>query len=178
MGCGSWIDWCVTTTRNDRHVVAQDGSESPLTQEVLFYQLAGRSLEDVVRELLQACLSRGWNAVVQAGSRERVAALDAYLWAYDDASFLPHGSERDGQAEHQPVWLTTGEENPNAAHVRFLIDGVHFAQSDHPRTVYVFDGDDETAMEEARDAWRAAREAGHEVTYWQQDAQRRWVRKG
>lgn len=149
-----------------------------MTREVMFYQLASRSLENVLRELLQACLARGWNAVVQAGSRERVAALDSYFWTFDDASFLPHGSERDGQAEHQPVWLTTGEENPNAAHVRFLIDGVRFDEAVHPRTVYVFDGDDESALAEARRAWRATSEAGHDVTYWQQDEQRRWVRKG
>ena len=45
----------------------------------------------------------GTAIVVMAGSDERVAALDALLWTYGEASFLPHGTARDGQAARQPV---------------------------------------------------------------------------
>ena len=63
-----------------------------------------------------------------AGSDERVAALDALLWTYDEASFLPHGTARDGNAARQPIWLTAADENPNAATMLVLIDGVASAR--------------------------------------------------
>jgi DNA polymerase-3 subunit chi len=91
--------------------------------EVLFYHLQNQPLERVLPELLEKCLERQWRVVVQLGSEERRDALDAHLWTYRDEGFLPHGTTKDGNAAHQPVWLTTGDENPNGATVRFLADG-------------------------------------------------------
>ena len=60
--------------------------------EVFFYQLQRRNLEQVLPELLQKTLVRGWRAVVRASSAERVEALTDHLWAFDRESFIPHGS--------------------------------------------------------------------------------------
>ena len=95
--------------------------------EVLFYQLDRRPLESVLPELLEKCLERNWRTVLQVGSEERLAALDAHLWTYGEESFLPHGTAKDGRAEAQPIYLTTGGENPNGATVRLLADGAEFA---------------------------------------------------
>src|SRR5262249_26963222 len=81
--------------------------------EVLFYQLDRRPLERVLPELLEKCLERSWRTVIQVGSEERLIALDAHLWTYAEESFLPHGTAKDGHSEAQPVYLTTGGENPN-----------------------------------------------------------------
>ena len=91
--------------------------------EVWFYHLDRWPLQRALPQLLEKSLGRGWRAVVQAASPERVDALDAALWTYDEASFLPHGTARDGDAELQPVVLTTGTDNPNGALVRFMVDG-------------------------------------------------------
>jgi DNA polymerase III subunit chi len=96
--------------------------------EVLFYHLTRQPLDKVLPGLLERTLERGWRAVVQAGSRERVDALDALLWTYSEEGFLPHGTARDGFPEHQPVFLTTGEDNPNGAALRFLVDGAEAAE--------------------------------------------------
>jgi DNA polymerase IIIc chi subunit len=79
--------------------------------------------------LLERSLKRGWRATVQAASEERVQALDTLLWTYDNESFLPHGTARDGRASAQPIYLTAVEDNPNAAHVRFLVDGATLADA-------------------------------------------------
>ncbi len=42
----------------------------------------------------------------------------------------------------------------------------------------LFDGNDEEAVAAARDRWRAVKAAGYEATYWQQDEDGRWQRKG
>ena len=146
--------------------------------EVFFYHLERAPLELVLPNLLSKTLERGWRAVVQAGSTERLEALDTLLWTYDDASFLPHGRGADGHGERQPVFLTTGDENPNGAGVRFFVDGAEAADLDgYQRAVFVFDGQDETMVERARAQWKAAQEAGHDVTYWQQTAEGKWEKQ-
>jgi DNA polymerase-3 subunit chi len=146
--------------------------------EVLFYHLEHQPLERVLPSLVEKTLERGWRAIVQAGSEERVEALDTLLWTYREDSFLPHGTRRDGNADAQPVFLTTGEENPNGAQVRFLVDGAEAGDlSGYARVVYLFDGRDAAAVAQAREQWKAAREAGGEVTYWQQSPEGRWEKK-
>jgi DNA polymerase-3 subunit chi len=146
--------------------------------EVLFYQLERQPLDKVLPGLLEKTLERGWRAVVQAGGAERLEALDALLWTYADDSFLPHGTARDGFAERQPVFLTTGEDNPNGAAVRFLVDGAECGGlGGYARVVYLFDGRDGDALAQARRQWKAAKAEGLAVTYWQQDERGRWQKK-
>lgn len=137
--------------------------------EIGFYHLLTTRLERALPKLLERARAADHRIVVRAGSAERVAQLDALLWTYEEASFLPHGSSRDGNAAAQPIWLTARDENPNQATMLVMIDGVE--ASDLPlfaRCADIFDGNDESAVEAARGRWRRAREAGHSVTYWQQ----------
>ncbi|MGH6816607.1 MAG: DNA polymerase III subunit chi [Hyphomicrobiaceae bacterium] len=146
--------------------------------EVLFYHLQGQPLERVLPNLLEKTLARGWRAVIRSGSLERLEALDAALWTYSDPSFLPHGTKKDGYAEHQPIYLTTTGDNPNGAAVRFLVDGAQGEDlSGYERIVYLFDGNDSAAVAEARAAWIAAKAQNWDVTYWQQSQGGRWEKK-
>jgi DNA polymerase III subunit chi len=147
--------------------------------EILFYHLQGQKPESVLAGLLEKSLERGWRVVVQSSSEERVEALDAHLWTYRDDGFLPHGTWREPEAAQQPVLLTLTESNPNAATVRFLIDGAAMPTDPetYARIVLLFDGGDEEAVAAARAHWSAAKEKGFEATYWQPDAQGRWVKK-
>jgi DNA polymerase-3 subunit chi len=147
--------------------------------EALFYHLVGKPLERALPELLEKSYERGWRVIVQAASEERVDALDAHLWTYRDDNFLPHGTARDGDAALHPILLTTADHNPNGATVRFLIDGAPIPPDagSYDRLVLMFDGDDEEAVAGARTRWSEAKAQGFEVTYWQPDAQGRWVKK-
>lgn len=147
--------------------------------EILFYHLQRQKLEGVLPALLEKSLERGWRVVVQASSDERVEALDAHLWTYRDDAFLPHGTARDSDIRSQPVLITTADDNPNGAHVRFLVDGapVPADAATYERIVLVFDGEDEDAVAAARARWGEAKQQGFAVTYWQPDEQGRWVKK-
>ena len=143
--------------------------------EIRFYHLTRTSLEQALPQLLEKALERGWRAVVMAGTDARVEALNQHLWTYKERSFLPHGSAKDGFAARQPVWLTSADENPNGAHVLFLVDGA--ATQDpaaFPLVAEIFDGSDPDAVQDARRRWKAYRQAGHELTYWKQDDRGRW----
>ncbi len=146
--------------------------------EVLFYHLEKQPLEQVLPNLLERTLERGWRAVVQCGSQERLDALDNWLWTYRDDSFLPHGTARDGHAAQQPIFLTLGDDNPNEAKVRFLVEGARASQLDgYDRIVHLFDGHDAEAIQQAREEWKRARAAGFQVTYWQQADNGRWEKR-
>jgi DNA polymerase-3 subunit chi len=146
--------------------------------EVLFYHLERQTLEQVLPGLVERTLERGWRAVIQVGSAERLAALDALLWTWRDDSFLAHGTRSDGHVEQQPVFLTTEDDNPNAGAVRFIVDGASLTRfSGYLRVVSIFDGQDPAAVETARAQWRAAKAEGCTVTYWQQTEAGRWEKK-
>lgn len=137
--------------------------------EIGFYHLLKTPLERALPRLLERARSQDYRIVVRAASTERVEHLNALLWTYDEASFLPHGSARDGHPESQPIWLTERDENPNAATLLFLVDGVQAADvSSFARCADMFDGNDEAAVAAARERWRRAKAAGHQLTYWQQ----------
>jgi DNA polymerase-3 subunit chi len=136
-------------------------------------------LERVLPSLLERTLERGWRAVVQSASTERLEALDLALWTYTDESFLPHGTARDGNPDVQPIFLTTSDDNPNGAGVRFLVDGAEAASFENmARLVYLFDGRDPEATGKARQQWQAAKAAGCTVTYWRQSESGRWEKQG
>ncbi len=147
--------------------------------EVLFYQLKGQRLEQVLPALLQKSLERGWRVVVQAASEERIEALDAHLWTWRDDAFLPHGTWREPDAPEQPVLLTPNGENPNQAAVRFLVEGAEWPAdaAAYQRLVLLFDGDDPDALTAARERWVKVKNDGFEVTYWQADENGRWQRQ-
>lgn len=146
--------------------------------DVFFYHLWHQPLEHVLPCLLEKALARRWRAVVQVGSEERLKAIDQVLWTYADDSFLPHGTACIGHSGDQPVYLTSTDETPNGAGVRFFVDGAEtreFAGAD--RFVYVFDSRDPDAVASVRSQWRAAKAAACVVTYWQQSKGMRWEQR-
>lgn len=147
--------------------------------DVLFYHLQRQPLEAVLPTLLEKSLERGWRALVQATSAERLAALDDGLWSFSDESFLPHGTDRDPNPGDQPILLTLGDANPNGASILFLVEGapVPADMTSFERIALFFDGNDPEALGLARRQWQAVKAAGLEATYWQQDARGRWERK-
>ena len=146
--------------------------------EVLFYHLERKRLEDVLPGLVQKTLQRGWKAVVQATMDERVKAISDRLWEWRDDEFLAHGTPADGAPRHQPVWITTQDENPNGANIRFLVDGADCASLQGlDRLIVIFDGNDQDAVVAARARWKSVQEAGHDATYWQQDERGKWVKR-
>jgi DNA polymerase-3 subunit chi len=146
--------------------------------EVRFYHLQRTPLEAALPPMLEKTLERGQRAVVMAGSEERVEHLAGHLWTYNERSFLPHGSTRDGYADRQPIWLTAKDENPNAAQVLFLTDGAASIRvEDYALCVELFDGNDAAAVTAARERWTRYKTAGHQLTYWQQTPAGRWEQK-
>jgi DNA polymerase-3 subunit chi len=151
--------------------------------EIWFYHLQRQPLEKAVPQLIEKSLDRGWRAIVQAKSEERLDALDSWLWTYSDESFLAHGRAGDGDCALQPVYLTTGFENPNGAALRLFIEGAPMApalaetDAAYARAISLFDGNSEEELTLARMQWKELKAQGFAVTYWQQSGNGRWEKK-
>lgn len=151
--------------------------------EIRFYHLTKSRLEEALTRLLRRVIDRQDRALVMAGSQERVEALNAHLWAFDPASFIPHGAARDGNATEQPIYLTASYENPNGAKILLLCDGAAApAVSDIEAMGFnlvctLFNGLDEEAVGIARAQWRDYKNAQQQLIYYQQDEDGGWVEK-
>jgi DNA polymerase-3 subunit chi len=137
--------------------------------EIGFYHLTRSGLSQALPQLLGRTLAAGERAVVVCPDAARVAALDQMLWDCAEPNWLPHGTEADGDAALQPIWLADDDAAPNGARFLFLVEGAVSARLEAFARVFdLFDGNDEAAVAAARERWRAAKAAGHVLTYWQQ----------
>ena len=146
-----------------------------------FYHLQKQSLEEVLPKLLEKAYASGNKIKVKIGTESRVDFLNSLLWTYNDESFLPHGSKKDGAAELQPIWLSVGDDNPNGATMLFLTDDAMPVEGDtenYARIFNIFDGNNPEALQNARNLWKNLRSSGAELHYWQQDNDGRWAEKG
>jgi DNA polymerase-3 subunit chi len=150
--------------------------------EVWFYHLQTQPLERVLPTLLERALQRDWRVVVQVTREERMHALDDLLWTYAPDAFLPHGCARDGDPEGHLIWLTTTAEDPIDAHLHVCADGAAAgpavrAGRGYERVILLFDGTDEEALAAARAEWKALKDEGIALSYWQQTESGGWEKK-
>lgn len=146
-----------------------------------FYHLQNQSLENVLPKLLEKAYETGKKIKIKIGNEERIEFINSLLWTYDDQSFIPHGSKKDGFAELQPIWLSASDDNPNNAEMLFLVDGAKVSLelvNGFERVFNIFDGNSETAVAEARSFWKELKTSDAEIFYWQQDEAGRWKQKG
>jgi DNA polymerase-3 subunit chi len=152
--------------------------------EIWFYHLQHQPLERALPAICEKSLERGWRVVIEARSGERLEGLDQLLWTYAEESFLAHGLARDGDGDLQPIYLTLGQENPNAARLRLFIEAADVAAclalpdaAVYERVILLFDGQDEDQLANARTQWKRLKDQGHTLAYWQQTDAGRWERK-
>ena len=146
--------------------------------DVWFYHLERTSAEQVLPELLEKTLGRGWRALVRSEDPARIATIDEHLWTYRDDSFLPHGPADEPFADRQPILLSGTGENANHAQALFVLDGDPGELAGYARCVVIFDGRDEASLQTARSLWKRYRQAGHGVTSWKQGESRGWEKQG
>lgn len=145
-----------------------------------FYHLQKGNIEDSLPKLLEKAYALDKKILVKIGNEERVEFLNTHLWSYDDQSFLPHGTKKDGNANLQPIWLTSQDDNPNDATILFLVDcakiDVDKAQS-FERILNIFDGNNQDELNWSRKFWQQLKAHDMECYYWQQDDRGSWQQK-
>ena len=137
--------------------------------EIGFYHLTRTALPEALARLLDRTLQAGQRALVLCPSDPSLTALDDALWASEQPLWLPHGSAADGDADLQPIWLSTVADPANGARFLFLVDGADTPDaSGFDRVFDLFDGTDDDKVQAARGRWRAAQARGDTPVYWKQ----------
>lgn len=144
--------------------------------QVQFYHLTHTLSDRAIAPLAQKALQGNYRLSVKLEGKEAMKKLDDWLWSFDADSFLPHASEGCEWVEQQPIYLTTQLERPNQASIYLITDGSFVAEAEDgvERVLDLFDGNDETSVQAARDRWRRYKDAGYELTYWQQQPGGGW----
>ena len=142
---------------------------------IQFYHLLSTSRERAVPKLMDKMLKSGQRAVLLMNSDAMLKTMSDALWANDPASFLPHGSARDGHASEQPIYLTLTDENPNGADILCVLDGSSPTSiSSYSKLLDVFDGSNESDVAAARARWASYKASGYALQYIKQQPGGGW----
>jgi DNA polymerase-3 subunit chi len=145
--------------------------------ETFFYHLETTPLRQVLPDLLEKVVQRGWRAYVHADADDTVQDLNTHLWSYSPASFLTHGVEGDDLASRQPILLGLSGEMANGADCYLSVAPVDLPDlSATKRCLIVFEGDDAAHLGWARATWKHLKGQGVDLAYWKQDARGKWER--
>lgn len=142
---------------------------------IQFYHLLSTSRERAVPSLMQKVLSSGARAVMILDSDAALKTMSDALWSSDPASFIPHGSLRDGNEALQPIYLSLTDTNPNGADILCILDGSSPASiPQYKKVLDVFDGTNEAAVAAARTRWTQYKSAGYALQYIKQQPGGSW----
>ena len=136
-----------------------------------FYHLQKTPLDLVLPKLCEKAYATGKRIKILVGNDERVEFINSLLWTYNEESFLPHGSKKDGFAEEQPIFISSDENNENGAEFLILVDGAMpdlGIVKNYERVLNIFDGNDEASLNNAREYWKTIKSTDSELHYWQQ----------
>ena len=143
--------------------------------EIWFYHLERSTLDQVLPELLDRTLQRGWRALIRVADPALMEQIDEQLWAWRDDGFLAHGRADQPHAERQPILLSDGGAGANGAQALFIVDRSDLDASEpFERCFVIFDGRDDEALKHARERWKTLKSAGADLAYWRQTEQGRW----
>lgn len=154
---------------------------TPDSPEWYFYHLERTTLEQAAGALLEKCLQHEKRVLAVSERPERRAALDQALWTYNDNSFLPHGrAEAEGlDPALQPILISGTNENQNQATFCLLMDGTDIGNgAGFERCMVMFDGGDQATRNIARTQFKAAKDRGETVRYFQQTSNGGWKEAG
>lgn len=153
-----------------------------MTTDIWFYHLTRSPLEQALPKVLEKAYSAQLHTLILSTSEERMELLNREMWTYNEHSFLPHGTMAEAFVTEQPILISTNAvdvaNRPNQASLLVLVD-----QADAPslegydRVLYMFDGADAEAVSAARSRWKAYKDDGHTLAYWQQNERGGWDKK-
>lgn len=147
--------------------------------EVFFYHLTSSLLEQTLPQLLERTLQNKWRVLVKSGDEGRLGWIDTQLWGGNSPQFLPHGISGGPHDADQPVLLSSNGANTNKAQAMMLVYGAKTTPEEvakFERVSLIFNGNDDMAVQDARQDWKLLTNAGIAAKYWSQETGR-WQMK-
>lgn len=147
---------------------------------VYFYHLTRAPVEHTLPLLLGKARGAGWRVAVRGRDEAQLRRFDDLLWQGAAESFLPHGLWDGPQPADQPVLLVLeGQEAVNAPDCLMTLDSAEATAAEAQalaRVCIIFDGNNPTAVENARHQWKSLTSSGVSAQYWSEESGR-WEMK-
>ena len=145
-----------------------------------FYHIQNTDLNSTVLKLSLKAIQNNINGIIFSKDENKISIIDDYLWNSGRNNFIPHGTEKDGFPEDQPIFLTSKEIIPNDANLIMNIDGSDIDEdylSNFEKYFVIFNGNNESELNSARSLWKKYKDYGFELSYWQEAAGGKWQKK-
>jgi DNA polymerase-3 subunit chi len=142
-----------------------------------FYHLTESPLEATLPMLVGKAQGAGWRVLVRGTDEALLKRLDDALWQGPEDGFLPHGLAGGVHDSAQPVLL--GDVPSTGFGCVMSVGGAEVSADEVEmleRVCILFDGQDGSALAQARTQWKALTDAGCSAQYWAQDGGR-WTKK-
>ncbi len=147
--------------------------------DIRFYHATRQSLEQAVLSIVGKAYGQDKRILILCRDKKDMAMYDDLLWTAKPESFLPHGTQDDAYETRQPIYITTKAHNPANADTLALCD-VETAPDnvgDFSIVCDFIDGTNDDSIAHGRVRWKTYKDAGHNVTYWQQSDDGAWAQK-
>ncbi|MAQ70694.1 MAG: DNA polymerase III subunit chi [Alphaproteobacteria bacterium] len=146
--------------------------------EIRFYHLTKKPLDQALPDLLSRAMETGKKILIQMNDEAQIKPMSDHLWVCRRNGFFPHGIKGDSDAEMYPVWLTSENDNPNKSETLILTNVADREDADKFGLVCeMFDGNNPDIVKKARARWKSYKDAGHDLTYYQQTDNGGWEKK-
>lgn len=146
--------------------------------DIRFYHMEQSTLDQALPAIALKAWQSGKRVLIRVPDKKEASRLDDLLWKFHPNVFLPHGAEGDKNAGRQPVLLVTSDENQNDAEILILTHGCTVNDvSPYSMVCEMLDGRVDSQVKDARARWKLYKDAGHDLTYWQQDENGKWSKK-
>lgn len=144
--------------------------------EISFYRLTTLPIIKAAPKLIEKIYYAKQRLVVIVEDQVMLAAIDNSLWTYSTKHFIAHATCNDPYPEDQPIYITDKLENPNNSTLIMVLGKVELDNFKADKYLYMFDGNDQTQLEFARNKWQKAKDSSN-VTYWQQSENGAWEKQ-
>lgn len=147
--------------------------------DIRFYHMEQSTLDQALPAITAKAYQSGKHILIKTNDKKEAQRLNDLLWSFRADMFIPHGAEGDKDADQQPIWITSGDDNPNGASILILTHGMTSENiADFDMACEMLDGRVESQIKEARARWKTYKTDNHDLTYWQQDDNGKWNKKG
>ena len=145
--------------------------------EYWFYHLEASTIEGVLPGLLEKTRQKGWRALVKLPEAQ-LKEMDDYLWTYKDDSFLPHGRDDEPMADQQPITLSSTAQIAAGHDAVFLLGGTEISDmTGVERAMVMINGRSQEDVQRERARWKALKNTGATLSYYQQNERGGWEKK-
>lgn len=112
--------------------------------------------------------------LVKTNTTDAQESINNTLWTFAQKSFIPHGSVLDPNPDLQPIYITTGSENPIKANVLVLVGTLDGIYDSFERVFVMLGGEDESLLVAAKAAYHKLNIPSNILKYYVQNDKGGW----